>query len=180
MISEMRSIREQKLREIVWPITMEEAKAKECFAEPVKLFDIWHNLSGDIPHHNHIKPSLFETTLLPSIYILDVLPEDDLENMTGDVDFRFRLFGTSNRDNYGSEATGNRLSQSAEEGADEGVGSGLGIIQQAYHTRGAQFFACEYYKEHEVVKTASFVVMPLSGDNGDIVRMFGCGIWPTS
>ncbi|WP_262695845.1 PAS domain-containing protein [Kordiimonas aquimaris] len=179
MISELQSVREQNLREIAHPITHEEAMATASFAEPFKLFEIWRKLPGDIPHYSHVKPTLFRPSLLPSMYILDVLPADDDENETGDVDFRFRLFGTANRDNYGKEATGNRLSQSAREGADQGVASGFGLTQQAYHKRVAQFLMCEYYKNQTIIKTVSFVVLPLSDDQGNIVRMFGCGIWMT-
>lgn len=179
MISELQSVREQDLREIAHPVTYEEAMTTASFTEPLKLFEIWHELPGDIPHYNHVKPTLFRPGLLPSMYILDVLPADDDENETGDVDFRFRLFGTANRENYGKEATGNRLSQSAQEGAEQGVASGFGLTQNAYHNRAPQFLICEYYKNQKVVKTASFVVLPLSDDQGNITRMFGCSIWVT-
>lgn len=179
MISELQSVREQGLREIARPVTYEEAQVTASFTEPLKLFKIWSGLPGNIPHYSHIKPALFSTSLLPSMYILDVLPSDKPENETGDVDFRFRLFGTANRENYGKEATGNRLSQSAREGADHGVASGFGLTQRAYHEQTPQFLICEYYKDDSIIKTASFVVLPLSDDQGNITRMFGCSVWET-
>lgn len=177
MINELMSVREQNLTEVAELVTLEGAEQLPTFDEPVALYKIWKNMPSDVPHFSNVKASNFSTALLPNMYILDVVPENDPENKTDDIDLRFRLFGTANRDHYGKEATGARLSQSATEGANEGVANGFEIARLAYHSRSARFLLCRFYKDAEVVRTASFVVLPLSDEQGTIVRLFGCSSW---
>jgi len=177
MINELTSVREQKLKEVANLVTLEEAERSPSFTDPITLYNIWSQLPGDVPHFSNVKASNFSTKLLPSMYILDVVQIDDPENKSGDIDLRFRLFGTANRDHYGKEATGARLSKSAAEGKDEGVANGFEIARLAYHSRQAKFLNCVFYKGNEAVRIASFVVLPLSDDNGNINRLFGCSTW---
>lgn len=177
MINELTSVRELKLKEVANLVTLKEAVRSPSFSDPVALYNIWSQLPGDVPHFTHVKASNFSTKLLPNMYILDVMPKDDPENRTNDIDLRFRLFGTANRDHYGKEATGARLSESAAEGKDEGVANGFEIARLAYHSRQAKFMSCVFYKGNKVVRTANFVVLPLSDDNDNVIRLFGCSTW---
>ncbi len=177
ILSELISVREQSLKEIASLVPLSDVKEIPTFKEPLALYHKWLQMPGEVPHFDNVKASSFSATLLPNMYILDVVPEEDPENDTGDVDLRFRLFGTANRENYGKEATGARLSQSAANGSDAGVADGFAIARQAYHTRNATFMVCNFYKDTEVVRTASFVVLPLCDDGGAIVRLFGCAAW---
>lgn len=175
MMSDTQSVVEDALREIATPLSYKEAAASPLFKEPVKLYDHWQALPGEIPHYSHIKPQIFDPAILPFMHILDVIPVGADGNDTGDVDFQFRLFGTGARDNYGKEGTNRRLSHMSHEGS----GSGFDITKHAYQTGTGQFLLCEYYKSDKHVKTGSFVIMPLSDDTGEIARMFGCGVWAT-
>jgi len=177
IISELMSVRDQNLKEVACVLTIEEAGEIPAFNEPLALYQAWREMPGDVPHFSNVKASSFSAALLPSMYILDVISKTDPENTTSDIDLRFRLFGTANRDHYGAEATGARLSQSAANGADAGVADGFAIARQAYHTRNATFMVCRFYKDAEVVRTANFVVLPLSDDSGNIIRLFGCSTW---
>ncbi len=177
MISELQSVREQRLREVARELALEQAAAIPTFEKPIELFRMWQGMDGDIPHFSNVKATAFGADMLPNMYILDVVPATAEENQTGDVDFRFRLFGTANRLNYGAEATGNRLSESAAAGADDGVASGFSLAQQSYHRRMPVFLICEYFSQGQMVRTASFVTLPLVDDDGQIVRLFGCATW---
>lgn len=177
IINELMSVRDQNLKEVASILTIEEAAEIPAFKEPLTLYQTWLKMPGDVPHFSNVKASSFGAALLPSMYILDVIPGTDPKNHTGDIDLRFRLFGTANRDHYGKEATGARLSQSAANGADAGVADGFSIAREAYHTRNATFMACRFYKDTKVIRTANFVVLPLSDDNGNINRLFGCSTW---
>lgn len=177
IINELMSVREQNLKEVATLLTLKDAAKLPTFKEPLALHQIWQQMPGEVPHLSNVKASTFSASLLPNMYILDVVPENDPDNETADIDLRFRLFGTANRDHYGKEATGARLSQSAANGTDVGVADGFAIARQAYHSRKATFLMCSFYNDIDVVRTASFVVLPLSDDTGNIVRLFGCATW---
>ncbi len=176
MIKDHQSVVEDQLRETSKVLSYEEVTLLPSFAGPVKLYETWKALPGDVPHYSHIKPGLFEPAELPLMYILDVIEETAEDNDTGDVDFQFRLFGTANRDHYGKEGTRKRLSQMSHAGA----GSGFDITKLAWSTRKAHFLYCEYLKNDVCVKNGSFVVMPLADDNGKVARMFGLSVWGNS
>lgn len=169
------SVVEDELREVSRILPYEEIAQINSFEEPVKLFKQWLDLPGDPPHYRHIKPNLFAPSLLPFMHILDVIPLTDETNDAGDIDFQFRLFGTGARDHYGKEGTKRRLSHMSHAGS----GNGFDITKLACETKTAQFLLSHYFQGDKHVKTGSFVIMPLSGDEGNVERMFGCGIWTT-
>ena len=169
------SVVEDELREVSNILPYAEITEIDSFEQPVTLFKQWQALPDDVPHYSHIKPDMFSPSLLPFMHILDVIAPDDETNDTGDVDFQFRLFGTGARDHYGKEGTSRRLSQMSHAGS----GSGFDITKLSCETKTAQFLLSRYYKNDRHVKTGSFVIMPLSDDTGNVVRMFGCGIWTT-
>lgn len=176
MITGSQSVVEDSLQEVSAILSLVEIQDRPSFAEPIKLAEMWQALPGDIPHYKHIRPALFDAKILPFIYILDVVTEGHPEYRGDGVDFKFRLFGTGSRDNYGKEGTSRFLSDMSHAGS----GNGFTVTQLAYETKSPQFLYSDYIRGDKVIKSASYVILPLSDDTGNISRMFGCGIWHDS
>lgn len=72
----------------------------------LELRTYWENLrQGDVlPSRGSIDPLEIGTSLLPWIFILDVLPQED------GLDYHYRLAGTSNVELVGRDPTGKRAS----------------------------------------------------------------------
>ncbi len=155
-------------------LSTEQARATPSFAKPVLLYDKWRALSDTIPHHNNITPAFIGVDILPEMYIMDVLSGPD--NGTDlPWDFRWRLFGTTHRDHYGREATGMLLSEAALR--DASAAGSYKVAQQVMKTLEAIFFLTEFVENDMAVKSNSTVVMPLSDNEGNISRLFGCSAW---
>ncbi len=151
-------------------LSLKEARAHPSFVKQVSLFDKWHALPGNIPHHKNITPAFVGIKILPEMYILDVIGQQG-----NNVDFRWRLFGTAHSDRYGKEATGVLLSDAARE--DQSAAGSYKVAQQVMHRLEAVFFLTEFIENDVVNKSTSTVVMPLSDDTGEISRLFGCSAW---
>ncbi len=151
-------------------LSLEEARARPSFVKPASLFDKWQSLPGNIPHHKNISPAFVGVQILPEMYILDIIGQQDT-----DVDFRWRLFGTAHSDRYGKEATGVLLSEAASQ--DQSAAGSYKVAQQVMRTLEAAFFLTEFIENDVVIKSTSTVVMPLSDDTGKVSRLFGCSAW---
>lgn len=151
-------------------VSLEEARAIDSFGPAVELFEKWLTLPGAVPQHQLITPSFIGPQLLPLMYIVDVL-DDDADN----IDFQWRLFGTSHSVRYGKEATGILMSYAAE--LDESAAGSYKIAKMVYETGEPCFFLTEFIKNDRVNKTTSTVVLPLADEAGKMVRLFGCAIW---
>lgn len=151
-------------------LELNDARENQSFANPIALYDKWLTLPEVVPHYKQITPSFVGANTLPEMYIIDVLG-DSKEG----YDFRWRLFGTEHSNRYGREATGILLSEAAR--SDDSAAGSYRVAKQVMDTLEPAFFLTEFLENNVVVKTTSTVVMPLSDDEGKIVRLFGCSAW---
>jgi len=165
--AEWQSIKELGLSSRAQELSYEEALADPNFEYPMELHALWSAMPGDIPHFEEVKPSIFGTHLLPSVFIMNVVEQGS--------DFRWRLFGTDHTQRFGSDITGRRMSTIAK--LDTSAGSSLAFGRKCYDTRTPVFFKTEYFDDQRVKKTTCTVALPLRGENGVIERLFGCSIW---
>lgn len=168
--TEWQSVHEQGLTALVNEVPAAETAADPQFTIPLKLLSKWHAMPGDIPHYSNIDPTKFDPKILPSLFILDAVFKDG-----EDTDFRWRLFGTANRQRYGIEATGYRLSKAMHLDASIAESLRLARLVQQFHT--PRFMKTRFVKNEKLYHEARTVILPLSDDNGVVARLFGCTTW---
>lgn len=151
-------------------VSYEEACTSSIFVRPIELFEKWRAMPGDIPHYTNIDPVKIGVKILPTLFILDVVEQDNDE-----PDFKWRLFGTMNRHRYGIEATGFYLSKALH--LDASIAESLRLSRLVYEHTTPRFMATSFHDGEELVYWASSVIMPLSDDSGKIARIFGCTDW---
>lgn len=165
--SAWKSIKEMGLSSRAEEVPLTDALTDPNFEYPVSLHRLWLSMPGDIPHFDEVNPSLLNTQLLPSVFIMDVLEQGS--------DFRWRLFGTDHARRFGGEVTGKRMSTIAK--IDSSAGSSLAFGRKCYDERTPVFFKTEYLKNQHVKETTCAVALPLVGKNDSIERLFGCSVW---
>ncbi|TNE61818.1 MAG: hypothetical protein EP335_14075 [Alphaproteobacteria bacterium] len=165
--SEWQTIRGQKLDSRAEAVLTVVARKLPLFRLPVKLYDMWMALPGELPSASHVTPTWLGAELLPYMYILDIVD--------GGQDFRWRLFGTAHAARYGSEATGMLMSEAARR--DKSAAGSLHFARQTCAEKRPTFFLTEFLQGEFAVKSNATVVLPLAGPDGDMSRLFGCSVW---
>ncbi len=165
--ADWQSIRDMGLTTKVIEFSDNEAQAEPYLSCAYDLYNQWQAMAGDIPHYKEVKPSLFPRHLLSSMFIVDV--ED------AGQDFRWRLFGTDHTRRFGNDMTGKRVSTIAE--IDESAAASLKFGKKCYSERHPVFFKIEYLENQSIKETTGTVILPLTGDDGKIQRLFGCSVW---
>ena len=172
--TESPSVQEQNLAVAAREISEQDALNNTLFATPLELQEKWRampaNTPHSVPHYRNIDPTKIGVKILPTLFILDVLEQDEDE-----PDFRWRLFGTRNTQRYGIEATGYRLSKAVH--IDASIAESLRLARLVCKTRTPKFMATSFTKDGAVIYQASSIILPLSDDNGHIARVFGCTDW---
>lgn len=148
----------------------EEAAKDPLFSKCFNLVSLWHSMPGTIPHYSQITPKNIGSALLPYLFILDVISDEDAE-----LDFRWRLFGTAIRQRYGIEATGHTLSGAKK--LDASIGESIRLARLVYLTHQPRFMRTQFDRNNVTYHQARTVILPLSDDNGSVSRLFGCTTW---
>lgn len=148
-------------------VSKSEAINSSRFATSSQLFSLWQSLPGDPPQFALFKPGTIDPALLPKTVLMDVLDNGR--------DYRFRVYGTVHVTHFGADLTGLPLSEV------EKANPAASVIRELYNMvmeqRDAIFFKLDYLSHNDVVKRATGVMMPLSDENSDIVRLFGGMDW---
>lgn len=164
------AVHEKGMIAVANEVTLEKAQTEENFAIALKLLQKWKDLPGDIPHYKQVSPSAIGSIILPYLFIMDVV-----QNEGEETDFRWRLFGTAIRKKYGLEATGHLLSDAL--GLDASIDESLRLARKTLSTQSASFMHTRFYRDEKLYHEAQTVILPLSGDDGSISRLFGCTTW---
>lgn len=164
------AVHEKGMTAVANEVSFEMAQAHPSFVTALRLLEKWNGLPGDIPHHKHISPATVGSVLLPYLFIMDVVHEEGTE-----TDFRWRLFGTAIRRKYGLEATGHLLSDAL--GLDASIDESLRLARKTFVTRAPTFMHTQFYRDAKLYHEAQSVILPLSGDDGTVTRIFGCTTW---
>lgn len=152
-------------------VSLPEAEKNTSFREPVRLHRIWHELPRERRQIPALKADTFGPALLPHMYILDVI----LDSESDEIDFRWRLFGSTHTDRYKKEATGSYLSKAAAN--YPGAASSYEIAQWVFEHRQAAFYITKYSDDVGPVRSTSTVALPVLDASGDVSHIFGCSIW---
>ncbi|WP_374764400.1 hypothetical protein [Yunchengibacter salinarum] len=91
-----------------------------------------------------LTPAFFGSALLPHVTLLDVI--------SGGEDFRWRIFGTAHRDEYGRDLTGCQLSELSA--SNPTLDSLWPIFQAGLKSDTPRYFQITYFAEGLVRKTA--------------------------
>ncbi len=151
-------------------ISETDALLDDGFALTFTLLSKWQNMPGNIPHHKNVTPTEIGSAILPFLFILDVVLEDNQE-----PDFKWRLFGTAISQRYGIEATGHLLSKAMK--LDASIAESLRLARLVYSLKQPRFMRTRFVKDGRQYHQARTVILPLSGDNGNVERLFGCTAW---
>jgi hypothetical protein len=166
-----RTIKELGLSSRAKEVSYEEARQNPHFEYALELHGLWLlmpiNAPGDIPHYAHVRPNQIGSRILPSMFVMDA--------ESGGKDFRWRLFGTDHAQRFGGEVTGRRMTTIAR--FEPSAASSLEFARKAFASKSPVFFTTEYFDETGTVKSTCTVALPLSGDGGNIERIFGCSVW---
>ncbi|WP_262695843.1 PAS domain-containing protein [Kordiimonas aquimaris] len=165
-----KSVKEQNLKAVSCEVSERKASNNRIFEKPLELLEKWKAMPGDVPHFKNIDPVKIGADMLPILFILDVIEQEDAA-----PDFKWRLFGTKNTQRYGIEATGYRLSKAMH--LDASIAQSLRLARLVYHTHEPRFMETHFVKKAEIVYQASTIILPLSDDSGKVVRLFGCTDW---
>lgn len=159
------------LTSVMTILSLDEANEITSFEEPVRLFHIWHGLPKEQSQIDALKPDTFGPSLLPHMYILDVIRDAKSK----ELDFRWRLFGSTHTDRYRKEATGSCLSEAAANYS--GAASSYKVAQHVYKHRKAVFYMNRYSDDSGPVRSTSTVALPLVDASDTVAQVFGCSIW---
>lgn len=165
-----KSVKELDLKAVSCEMSERKACSNRMFEKPLKLMEKWKAMPGDVPHFKNVDPVEIGTDILPILFILDVIEQED-----SDLDFKWRLFGTKNTQRYGIEATGYRLSKAMH--LDASIAQSLRLARLVHKTHTPRFMETHFVKEDEIVYQASTIILPLSDDSGKVTRLFGCTDW---
>lgn len=141
------------------------------FEDACQLHHLWTSLaknsSTDIPLTSNFKPTLVPAKILPSMFMLSVLDDG--------MDFRWRLFGTTHVQHYGSDPTGKCVSEAAQK--DSAAQGSLLMGQLSYAERRPVFYVTDYIQGSATKKSTGTVLLPMMDGSGTINRIAGCSTW---
>ncbi len=164
------SIPREMLRELVGEfdvVSTDTALATPHFEKPAILYRLWRSWPGKTPHYANIKPGAVDPEMMPYTVIMDVLDSGK--------DYRFRFYGTVHVAHFGGDLTGMTISEV------EKANPASKVIRELYdkvlEKNNAVFFHLNYLSRQHVVKRATGVMMPLSDDSGNTVRLVGNMYW---
>ena len=125
------------------------------------------NGAQGIPLASIFNPTMVDQAILPTMFVLDVIEDG--------TDFRWRLFGTSHAIQYGTDATGMRVSDAARR--DSAAKDSLSMGQLCYAERRPVFYLTNYTKAAVIKKSTGTVLLPMADNDSIINRILGCSTW---
>ena len=135
----------------------------------IELYYYWQSLAteGRLPSRSLIDPSAIPRSLLPWIFMVDVLKNGE------SFDYRYRLAGTSNVQLVGRDPTG-KLASSIF-GEDEGA-----FVMETFHTtvrekQPTYWHAAVPHEKHEFVLVLRGI-FPLSTDGSNVDILFAAAV----